>query len=264
MPQRLRFPLKKKIPEISISIVSHGHGELVALLLADLKKYCPTSIEVILTLNVKETLSFTQEDFDFQIHQIHNKKQKGFGTNHNHALKHARGSFVCVLNPDVRLTCDPFPKLIDCLDDKKVGVAAPAIKNRNGEFQENGRQFPTPLSLLKKILSRAKIGHKKINFPIGVDNIYPDWVSGAFMVFPHGVYRQIGGFNEKYFLYYEDVDLCARLNRMGLKTVLCPAVSALHDGRYDSHRNIKFLKWHMTSALRFFLSDFLIKNVKPK
>ena len=255
--------MKNRTPELSISIVSHGHGDIVGLLLDDLQKYCPTAIEVILTLNVKEPLPFIQKDFSFHIHQIHNKQKKGFGANHNHAFRYAKGSFFCVLNPDVRLTCNPFPELINGLGDKNVGAAAPVIKNKNGEFHENARKFPTPLSLLKKILSRAKIGVKKSDYSFGSDNIFPDWVSGAFMVLPHGVYSEAGGFNEKYFLYYEDVDLCARLKRMGRKTILCPVVSAIHDGKYESHGNIKFLKWHMASALRFFLSNFLIQRHKP-
>ena len=74
------------------------------------------------------------------------------------------------------------------------------------------------------------------------------------MLFPHDAYKLMGGFEQKYFLYYEDVDLCARIWLQGRKVALCPAAKVVHEARRDSHRKMSFFKWHLKSMMRFFLS----------
>jgi len=247
-------------PNISISIVSHNHGLLISKLLSDLQIHCSKEIEVILTINTKEKLTFTKNDFNFPLTLIQNKEKKGFGTNHNKAFNHAKGKFFCVLNPDVRLNANPFPALINCFESKTVGVAAPLIKDENGKIAENARKFPTPLILFKKLLHLKK----KYDYSIGLDIFSPDWVGGMFMLFPCKVFREIDGFDEKYFLYYEDVDLCARLKLYGYKIIHYPFVSAIHKAHYDSHHNIRYLLVHIFSIIRFFSSRAYINAVIKK
>jgi len=81
-------------------------------------------------------------------------------------------------------------------------------------------------------------------------------VSGTFMVLGADAYRQVGGFDERYFLYYEDVDLCARLRAEGYVTRIVPAVQAVHAARYDSHRHWRYLRWHLMSMLRYFITRY--------
>ncbi len=84
--------------------------------------------------------------------------------------------------------------------------------------------------------------------------LHPDWIAGMFLVVPHRVYIALGGLSEKYFLYYEDVDFCARAWLQGVDIIVTPAVAAIHDARRESHRNLRFLSWHFSSALKFFIS----------
>ncbi|MDY6793340.1 MAG: glycosyltransferase family 2 protein [Thermodesulfobacteriota bacterium] len=252
--------MKNTVPIISISIVSHNQGLLIAELLSDLEKHCAKQIEVILTINTKENLPFTESDFSFPVCFIQNKEKKGFGTNHNQAFEHAKGNFFCVLNPDIRLNTNPFPALIGCFEDKTVGLTAPLIKDENGKIAENARKFPTLFILFKKLLHLKK----KYDYSIGSEIFSPDWVGGMFMLFPCKAFQQIGGFDEKYFLYYEDVDLCARLTFYGYKIIHYPFVSAIHKARYDSHHNIRYLIWHIFSIIRFFTSNAYLKTVLNK
>ena len=89
----------------------------------------------------------------------------------------------------------------------------------------------------------------------GALSFYPDWVAGMFMLFPHEVFQNIGGFDERYFLYYEDVDLCARLTLANYRILLCSTVSVVHDARRSSHKNLRYMRLHLTSMLRFFFSS---------
>ncbi len=109
---------------ISVSIVSHQQVAMLDLLLEDLR-CCASDIEVIITHNVVEHPCAVCNEFRHVI--INNNSPKGFGANHNAAFKVSSGKFFCVLNPDIRLTVNIFPRLIELARDSGVGVVAPAI-----------------------------------------------------------------------------------------------------------------------------------------
>ena len=240
----------------SISIVSHLQGRLVANLLADIERYCAgEALEMILTLNLPEELPIVVDDFSFLIKIIYNPAPLGFAANHNQAFTHASGQFFCVMNPDIRLGDDPFPALLSCLQDSSVGVVAPIVVGDSGEMEDSARRFPTPF----KILCKAFGGCKESDYVVGDEPVFPDWVGGMFMLFPRDIFKRLDGFDQRFFLYYEDVDLCARLRLLGYGVVICPNAKVIHAARRDSHRNFKYLKWHLASMIRFFCSSPFLK-----
>lgn len=236
-------------PRISLSIVSHGQARLVAMLLSDIAAHCAMPLEVILTLNFAEPLPFDAAAFSFPVKVIRNERRKGFGANHNAAFGHAAAEYFCVLNPDIRIEADPFPDLIDVLKEQSVGVVAPLIVNPAGKIEDSARRFPSPLSIARKALFPATVAE----YDIGREPLYPDWVAGMFMVFRTTVFRESGGFDERYFLYYEDVDLCWRLLNRKLRVAMLPTVRAIHNARRSSHRSLRYMSWHWRSMLRFFM-----------
>lgn len=237
---------------ISISIVSHGQISLVKELLLDLQKYCSkTSFEVILTLNIVEFLGAEFDACNFPIKLIENNLPQGFGANHNQAFKFARGQFFCVMNPDIRLNNDPFAALMNGLGDDAVGVIAPIILNDRNLIEDSARLFPSPISIFFKLVN--KLFNKSVKGAAVVNQSY-EWVGGMFMLFNMDTYKLINGFDERYFMYYEDVDVCARLTNMGKKVVLCQSSSVIHLAQRASHRSMKHLRWHIASMLRFFFS----------
>ncbi|MBU3737927.1 MAG: glycosyltransferase [Rhodoferax sp.] len=237
--------------ELSISVVSHHQLGMVRHLLQDMAHQLDDrSVEVILTLNVPEVLSLPLTDFPFSLRVIRNAQPKGFGANHNHAFALSSGRFFCVLNPDVRLTSDPFDPLMAHFHDGTIGVAAPALRTQGGRLEESARRFPTPWSILQKALLR----HRTMDYSNETGVFHPDWVAGSFMLFTAKGFREVGGFDERYFLYYEDVDLCARFRKLGLKSLMDRRVSVVHEAQRRSHRHWRFLIWHLVSMSRFFLS----------
>lgn len=241
----------KKLPFIAISIVSHGQGDLVGEILADLSRFADSvPIEVILTKNIPERLPFSVEDLPYPVRIVENIVPKGFGANHNAAFRLAEGRWFCVMNPDIRLNDDPFPALLECLDNPRVAVAAPLVLGTGGGVEDSARRFPSPAKILCKSLG----GCKGSDYSITGSPVHPDWVGGMFMLLPFSVYEKAGGFDERYFLYYEDVDLCARLRLMRYEVVLCPNAKVVHHAHRSSHRNLRYLRWHISSMARFFLS----------
>lgn len=243
---------EKSETEVSISVVSHQQIHLVEKLLHDIEKQCvATALEVIVTLNLAEILPFEQSAFPFPVTVIRNLAPQGFAANHNQAFNSAKGKYFCVVNPDIRLNENPFPVLIACLRDSSVAVVGPLVINTDGEMEDSARHFPNPLKILCKAVGKCRGS----DYVIKNEVIFPDWVGGMFMLFPHDAYRLMGGFEQKYFLYYEDVDLCARIWLQGRKVALCPAAKVVHEARRDSHRKMSFFKWHLKSMMRFFLSS---------
>lgn len=236
-----------------LSIVSHQQGNLILSLLNDLMQYCSQqTIEVIVTLNCKEKISFSQKDYNFMIRIIENEHPKGFAANHNAAFKLRDSEFFGVLNPDLKLTQDPFLLLSTHLNDKKTGVTAPLIVNRESRIEDSARRLPTPFRLLKRHWKGKR--RAKLDYSIEKIPFCPDWIAGMFMLFPSAVFSEMNGFNERYHLYFEDVDLCSRLRLAGYKIILDPRVAVVHNARRDSHIKIQYLMWHIVSGMRFFSS----------
>ena len=242
----------ESLRNISISIVSHTQIELVKSLLLDLNRYCETrSVEVILTLNTPESLPFSLDDFSYPIVLLVNSVPKGFGANHNTAFAHAKGHYFCVLNPDIRMASNPFDVLLASLADHSIGVAAPLVLDGEGQVEDSARNFPTPLTILCKALG----GCNGNDYAIGEEPFYPDWVGGMCMLFSHASFQRLGGFDERYFLYYEDVDICARSWLLGYRVMVNPQSKLTHNAQRTSRYRLKYLGWHIKSMIRFFLSS---------
>jgi GT2 family glycosyltransferase len=236
--------------EVTVSIVSHGHGPLVLSLLADLAGTCPAGLRVLLTLNIPESLDVVADRYPFPVAVIHNPAPKGFGANHNAAFAQAHTPFFCILNPDIRITRNPFPPLLAELKRPGIGVAAPKIVNPGGGTEDSARRFPTPAFLIRKLFGLTPT----LDYDIAGEPLSPDWVAGMFMVFRRDAFAEVSGFDERYFLYYEDVDLCHRLRRHGYDVRLVPCAEAIHDARRESRRSLPHLRWHVASLARFLLT----------
>jgi N-acetylglucosaminyl-diphospho-decaprenol L-rhamnosyltransferase len=242
--------------DITFSVVSHGQMDLVIALLQDLAtSFKETRFEVILTLNMPEELPAGMDQLPYSLLVLRNTTPLGFGENHNRAFKHARAPYFCVINPDIRIDSDIFPVLIKDLQDPSCGVVAPLIVNAADSIEDSARKFPTPLKILCKLFGACR-GQ---DYQIGSTLLAPDWVGGMFMLFRRDTYALLGGFDQKFFLYYEDVDLCARIGLRGLQVAMNPNVRATHLARRSSHSSIAYSWMHIRSMVRFFVSMVFVK-----
>jgi len=248
-----------RVPELLISIVSHRQGKLVAALLEDLRRVAPSLDAVVaLTLNVPEPLPFDPGGQPFPLKLIENPAPRGYSANHNAAFRAVGSRYFCVLNPDIRFQEVPFPALTALLSRERVGVAAPLVVDERGEIEDSARRVPTPWSILAKAAGRSA----KLEYPIGSDVFYPHWAAGMFLAFRSDLFSRLGGFDERYFLYYEDVDLCCRVRLAGFRVAVDPTVRVVHAARRESHRNLSYLGKHLASMTRFFLSPVFFRSLR--
>ena len=232
---------------ITVSIVSHNHGNLIRKLILQLIKFHQVS-KIIITLNIPEKIKFIRSK---KIKLIINKKKKGFGSNHNQAFKFCKTKFFCVLNPDIIFVNNPFNKLISKINISKASLIAPLVLNKNGKIEDSFRYFPTFFSILKKVIFNNSGTYK-----IKKNDIYPEWVAGMFMLFVSKKFNLINGFDNKYFIYYEDVDICARLWRKKFKIIIDTSSKVIHDARRDSRKKLVYFYKHLKSMFRYFLTQY--------
>lgn len=232
---------------ITLSIVSHGQAKLVTRLLNDISALKRDDLKVILTVNAPEQLSALAD-----VSVIRNSSPRGFGANHNAALHQSKTEYFCVLNPDIRLRSDPFPALLDEVSDPQVGVVAPRIISPDGTVEDNVRRFPSAWSLLRKVIG---VGQRS-EYTTSSAAVSVDWVAGMFMFFRSSAYERVGGFDERFFLYYEDVDICRRLHSAGYEVIATPSAEAVHEARRASRRNPRHMVMHARSMARYFTTNY--------
>ena len=226
-------------PPVTVSIVSHGHRELVLNLLNQLRQVHAEQIgHVVVTHNLPvDAIPAPAGGWPFRFTELFNPAPAGFGTNHNTAFRHCDTDLFCILNPDIELS-DPavWLRMVECVRQPGVGCAYPVLYNGDGSRQENEREVVTPAALLRRHL---------LNSPQRT----VDWVSAAFWLVPSAAWRSVGGFDERYFMYCEDVDFCLRLQLAGWRLAKADT-AAVHEASWGSRRLGRHLGWHLRSILR--------------
>jgi N-acetylglucosaminyl-diphospho-decaprenol L-rhamnosyltransferase len=234
----------------SISIVSHNSGTLIANLLKDLVRNKIDDGEIILTINTPEDESFLDSAVGLPMIVIRNPTPLGFGANHNQAFERTSGERFLIVNPDVRIQGDPW-HVLDAAFDSDTGACAPMIYSPAGTIEDSVRHYPT----IGKLLKRAVLGIRCPDYiaPQTPSPVEVDWVAGMFVMFDSVSFRTIGGFDTRYFMYLEDVDICRRLVSVGKKILWVPTCSVIHDAQRASRKSWRHRSWHARSMIRFFL-----------
>jgi N-acetylglucosaminyl-diphospho-decaprenol L-rhamnosyltransferase len=227
---------------VTVSIVSHGHWDEVQPLLHQLSTWCASSVDrVILTVNVPERV-LVQTDLGFPVEVIRNSRPRGFGPNHNTAFNRHTTPWFLVLNPDIRIDHDILSSLLSRAE-RDAGVLAPRVLEPDCSEPEPYRMLVTPAELLR----RRRRGH--------TPPAYPSWMAGMFLLLRSKAYAELRGFDERFFMYCEDVDLCVRLQLSGWKMQVATDSIVLHEAQRDSHSSIRPLLWHIASFFKLWTSE---------
>jgi N-acetylglucosaminyl-diphospho-decaprenol L-rhamnosyltransferase len=246
---------------ILCSIVSHNQNHLVNRVLEDFQVlHFDADLRIIITQN---TLQVSTELIlpqglmggDTSVKVIQNQRELGFGANHNQAYHQAfnlfpetQSGFFCVLNPDLRFDSDCFSALADVLNSQNnLGIVGPNVLSDSGMAEDFARYDPSIRRLLRKFF----IGDKGI-YRGTRDTIYhPDWIAGMFMLFSWDSFASMRGFDEKFFLYYEDADICKRARAMGYRPSVVPWARVTHQAQRESHRSLRRAALHFKSMVRY-------------
>lgn len=261
MVNTLEQSLDKPLPLVTVSIVSHGNSEQVLRLLESLCTYeQASSIQVIVTDNLGYEVQEMDEGPWSSLSILRNEQKLGFASNQNRAFQLAKGKYFCVLNPDVLFEQKVFFSLIELLESGQADIVAPLIVDVKHIPQDSFRDFPTPFELLRRRLP----GYRYSPPPKDDAGLArPDWVAGMFMLMKSETFRAVNGFDEKYHLYFEDVDFCARARLSGMKIMVDTNIRVQHNANRASRKKARYLFWHVQSAVQFFTSP-VYKKVRKK
>jgi GT2 family glycosyltransferase len=234
-------PLSPAIPTVTVSVVSHRQWDLVAPLLEQLGRCCRGSVaRIVLTVNLPETTEIAP-DLGIPVDVVRNAQPQGFGANHNAAFANCRTPWFLVLNPDIRLETDA-PAALLARAEPKAGLVAPRIQEPGKQEPEPFRDVLTPMELVRRRLP----GHQPPPEPA--------WVAGMFMLVRSEVFTALDGFDERYFMYCEDFDFCARMRLAGWQLQVANDVVVLHDAQRASNSSLRPFAWHLASFLKLWLS----------
>ena len=184
----------------------------------------------------------------------------GFGTGHNIAIRHSvkdRVPFHLVMNSDITFTADNIAEMLAYMEaHDDVACMMPNVQFPTGKPQRLCKLLPTPMDLLgRRFLPESLIRERNARYELhhtGYDRIMNvPALSGCFLLCRTDALEQAGLFDERFFLYCEDIDLTRRLHRVG-KTLFYPNVTISHDFRRSSYRSLRLMCTHMRSACLYF------------
>jgi N-acetylglucosaminyl-diphospho-decaprenol L-rhamnosyltransferase len=211
--------------------------------------------ELIIINNDADPIGDFLNEFPFldgKLKVVELNENVGFGRAHNRGFSEASGDCVLFLNPDTEVVAESIDKMMEIIrSDEKVGIVAPSLISYDGEIQRDCYGFQkTPLSTIKAKLPRAKI------FFGSEESFEVDWVSGGAMMLRKKLFSDLGGFDEKYFMYFEDVDLCFQAKKKGWKIIANPAAKVRHRNGKSFSSNQKKKKYYYASQDHYLKKNF--------
>lgn len=242
-----------------ISVVSHGHSQLIKQL------NCLLELSNEFIVVIKNNLE--SDSFDFfnenkNIYIINKDYGLGFGHNNNIVFEYCKSvlgmndddSFI-VLNPDVIIKSSDIKSLIDLMKADSTELAAINLFKDSdySTYDYSIRKFPTFFQFISSFIG---LGNSTIIDKNEITNsIQADWAAGSFLAFRSGLYRKLLGFDQGYFMYCEDIDICYRSLLQGYPLNYYPHIKAVHLAQHANRSVLsKHFIWHITSVFRFIRS----------
>ena len=244
---------------ISAVIVTFNTGAVVCECIQRLKaSQGDFQLEIIVVDNQSSdnTVTLIQENFpDSRI--LINSENRGFGHANNRGVEISKGEYVLIVNPDLMVHPEAVAVLLSVLKDSGIGVVGPKTKESSGEISITARPEYTPGRIAAKYLALDRIfpslvyGDARQQAETVVTPFETDWLQGSCLLMRRSLFDAIGGFDEAFFLYMEDTDLCAQIRDQGLKVVYVPGAVAIHHGGTTTSRFplIRVRSYHLSPLI---------------
>lgn len=195
---------------------------------------------------------------------LESPENKGYAGGNAVAIAQAKGTYLLIINPDNTLEPGALKMMIDAMEkDPTIGIVAPKLIHEDGTVRDSVRRFPSPLDVLaKRSLLRKPLAHRVRRYT-GVDENMEtrrdvDWAVGACLLIRRDFYTALGGFDERFFLFFEDMDLCRRCRKAGKRVVYLPQAAARDRKKRLSEGGVWGLltrrsgRIHVASAAKYF------------
>lgn len=250
--------------KIIVSIVSYNTKDLIKEILENLlriKSKNEIELWVLDNNSADESANFIEKNFP-KIKLIKNQKNVGFGSGHNQIIKQAKGELYLLLNPDTKFSTHVVDQMVDFMvANKACGVASCKVLDFENHLNSNGGDLPFGMALINWLFNLEFLGNFS-NFHRGEKSYFAKakkvgWVGGTFMMIRREVFEKIGYFDEDYFMYFEDAEICYRAKKAGFEIMLNPEVSIKHLGGASSE-NPRYRQWQgeFWGLVHFYKKEF--------
>jgi N-acetylglucosaminyl-diphospho-decaprenol L-rhamnosyltransferase len=221
-------------PSLDVAVVAYRSRDMLRECLASLQAHAPLKTRVVVVDNDSRdgTLEMVRLEFP-DVDLVPAEENLGFAAATNVAIRRGTAPYVLALNPDTRVHAGTLDRLVDLMEEKpEVGICGCRLELENGRLDHAARRaFPTPVSALAHF---SGIGKRVRSGPLAayrapeVEEGPVDAVNGAFMLMRRGALDQVGLFDEGFWMYMEDLDLCYRFAEAGWVTWYEPSVAITH------------------------------------
>lgn len=254
-------------PDLSVIVVSYNVRDLVCRCLESLRaELAGLDAEILVVDNASSdgTVEAIRRQFP-EVRVLANDRNWGFGAANNQALRIATGQAVLFLNSDTELHSGAITAMLGYLKaHPNVGVVGPRLRFPSGIIQSSRRSFPTPLVGLVEstIIQRwfpglSILGHYYRTTGSDDQCQDVDWLVGACLLARDEVIAEIGGFDERFFMYSEEIDWCFRAHQAGWRIVYLPAAEVIHhEGRSSEQNRVRRSRTFLESKSRYFEKHF--------
>lgn len=192
-----------------------------------------------------------------QVQLIRNQDNVGFSKANNQGITQARGRYVLLLNSDALVQPETLSFLLQFMEThREIGACSPRLRMQSGDAQAYAfGDDPSLAYLLRRGLSRLFLNRPIHNWDVPYP-IATDWVSGACLLLRREVVEQIEGFDESFFMYFEDADLCLRIRQHGWQIFYVPQVDVIHLGGQSLRQNPKAQRAYQQSLIYFYTKHY--------
>jgi N-acetylglucosaminyl-diphospho-decaprenol L-rhamnosyltransferase len=243
---------------VAAVIVNYNAGESLTACIASIAGEGVEEIVVVDNASVDGSAEAAAGSFP-DVVMVRPGRNLGYGAGANRGVAETAAPYLVVCNPDLVVVPGVVGRLVEVLEENgDVALVGPMIKELSGVVYPSGREFPS----LADAVGHAFLGLVWGGNPwtrryrhLGAEQHRAreaDWVSGAFFLVRRVAFESVGGFDERYFMYLEDVDLCWRLHRAGWRVRYEPEAAVVHEqGRSASRHPYSMLLAHHVSMWRF-------------
>lgn len=240
-------------------VVSYNSAEDLPVCLGSLAEQDGVDVAVTVVDNASVDAS-AEVARDLGARVMVNRGNRGFAAAVNQGLKDGSSPWVLIINPDARLSESGVRAMLEAAaGGHRVGCVGPRTTDLVGTAYPSARAFPGVFTAVGHgVLGKLWPGNPATrryhaDRVVGSSATEVDWVSGCCMLLPREAWEQVGGFDERYFMYVEDMDLCFRLSRRGWRTVFEPGATVVHaGGRSSRRRPLRSIYHHHRGAIRFY------------
>ncbi|MCL5783737.1 MAG: glycosyltransferase family 2 protein [Patescibacteria group bacterium] len=239
--------------DFSVITVTYNSSKIITAFLNSLIKNLSDKGEIIVVDNNSkdETVKIVKDiksKVGIQFKIIEATKNLGYGRGNNLGVKNAQGKYLLFLNPDTEITDNSILKLLEFIKThQEAGIVAPRLIQQGGKVQPSVRKLPTVWGAIKEYFL-GQANEYEAYVPQGNRALEVESVVGAAIFISKHLFESVGGFNEKYFMYFEDLDLCRKILKQNKKIYYLPEATFIHKVGESSGYSPQRAAWLKVSA----------------